>query len=362
MCQLRTTGIVPVWMAVSLLAVQAWVPGSGASQSLPREPADVQTRFRSGIELINVTATVTDRRGHFVSGLVREDFRVFEDGQLQTVTHFSNERVPVSLGIALDTSGSMEGEKLRAATQALDRFLFDLLGPSDEVFLYRFSNQPEVAQPWTTDRRALSLALGGVRASGGTALLDTLAAIVPLANAGQHRKKAVLIISDGYDTASAATLSSVKRLIHESEVLVYAVGVDGPDEPAPDPRIRRPGPAPPVPIPRPPRFPPWVPRGGILRSQAGPGSFGAGSGMNGGVNVAALRDITDDSGGRTETIRGPRDLAPATSSIADELSKQYYLGYPSAMRNDGRWHSITVEVRDPLLLVRARRGYVASPR
>ena len=80
-----------------------------------------------------------------------------------------------------------------------------------------------------------------------------------------------------------------------------------------------------------------------------------------GVNVAALRDITDDSGGRTEIVRSPRDLDPATAGIADELSKQYYLGYASTGVKDGRWHTIRVEVRQPNYTVRARRGFVATP-
>jgi hypothetical protein len=78
------------------------------------------------------------------------------------------------------------------------------------------------------------------------------------------------------------------------------------------------------------------------------------------VNVAALRDMTDDSGGRTEIIRDARDLNPATANIADELSKQYYLGYPSSGKKDGRWHSIRVELKNRSYRVRARRGYVAS--
>ena len=78
------------------------------------------------------------------------------------------------------------------------------------------------------------------------------------------------------------------------------------------------------------------------------------------VNVAALRDLTDDSGGRTEIIRDPRDLNPATANIADELSKQYYLGYTSSGKQDGRWHAIRVEVRGDGYRVRARRGYIAN--
>ena len=78
------------------------------------------------------------------------------------------------------------------------------------------------------------------------------------------------------------------------------------------------------------------------------------------MNAVALRDMTDDSGGRTEIVRSARDLGPATAGIADELSKQYSLGYASTLKKDGRWHSIRVEVRDHAYRVRARRGYVAS--
>jgi len=113
-------------------------------------------RFHTGVELVNVAATVIDASGRFVSGLRQEDFLLYEDGERQEIAYFSNERVPVSLGIALDTSGSMEGDKIAAARQALDRFLYDLLDRTDEVFVYRFDNQPELIADWTTDRRPIS--------------------------------------------------------------------------------------------------------------------------------------------------------------------------------------------------------------
>jgi Mg-chelatase subunit ChlD len=92
-------------------------------------------RFRTGVELVNVTATVTDRNGRFVPSLSREDFIVYEDDEPQAISHFNSERVPVSLGIVIDTSGSMEGEKFLAAKRALNRFLVDLLDPNDGGFL-----------------------------------------------------------------------------------------------------------------------------------------------------------------------------------------------------------------------------------
>src|SRR3954469_13283430 len=124
-------------MKVSLLAITlaALVVSLHGQQPAPpaRPASDTQGfRFKSGVELINVTATVSDENGRFVPGLRQEDFLVYQDDQPVTVTHFSAERVPVSLGIALDTSGSMAGSKIQEAQQALDHLLFDLLDRQDE--------------------------------------------------------------------------------------------------------------------------------------------------------------------------------------------------------------------------------------
>jgi Ca-activated chloride channel family protein len=334
-----------------------------------QETQQEQFRFRSGVELINVTATVSDGHGRFVSGLRQEDFRVYEDGEQRPITHFTSERVPVSLGIVLDTSGSMEGEKMAAARQALQRFLFDLLGPEDEVFLYRFDSRPERLQGWTTDRERIAAQIRRIQPRGATTLYDAIAEAIPLAATGRHRKKALLIISDGNDTSSYTRIPELKKLIRESEVLVYAIGIDAMrDRGVPNRRTwfpsmlqqRRPRPFPfPIPggrglpprLPQP-RFPPQIP--------TQPGSSGGSRGDEP-VNVGVLREITDDSGGRTEVISEPRDLDPATAGIADELSRQYFLGYPAKGVKDGRWHSIRVEVSNASYIVRARRGYVATP-
>ena len=349
----------------------------------PQQQSEPQSfKFRTGIELINVNATVTDQGGRFVSGLTKDDFRVLDDEQVQAVTHFSAERVPVSLGIVLDTSGSMDGDKMVAARQALDRFLRQLLDPQDEVFLYTFNNNPELVEGWTRDKPRLSEALDRIRPKGGTALYDAVADAVHMAQQGRNKKKAVIIISDGNDTSSRTDVFAVKQLIRETEVLVYAIGIDastsqpsvrwgqifggvldqrgGVPRPIPLPFPipgRRPPSQPPPPVPAPRNPPPSGPTGG---SGGSGGTRSRGMGADDRVNVAALRDITDDSGGRTEIVRSTRDLDPATAGIADELSKQYYLGYAASSEKDGRWHSIRVEVRNPSFHVRARRGYVAT--
>jgi VWFA-related protein len=304
---------------------------------------------------------VTDKNGRFVPGLRKEDFVLYEDGQPQPITHFSADRVPVSLGIVLDASGSMEGEKWASAMSALDRFLFDLLDPNDEVFLYTFNATPDLVQDWTTDRQRVSRALGRIRPSGGTALLDAVAEAVPLAQTGRNRKKAVLIISDGNDTSSGIGLSELRQLIRQTEVMVYAIGIDGRSNTTfgnPPPPQRWPIPLP-FPIPgggrRRPLMPDQIQWPPILQG----GSRGV-RGTGDGVDAGMLRDITDDTGGRTEIIRSGRDLEPATAGIADELSRQYFLAYTGAAAKDGKWHTIRLDTQDRQLKVRARRGYVAT--
>ena len=381
---LRSLGLV-VLVAAAVLGIHAHAQ---------QDPSREQFRFRTGVELINVTATVTDANGRFVSGLRQEDFQVYQDDEPQVISHFTSERVPVSLGILLDTSASMDGEKMVAAKAALNRFLLELLHDQDEVFLYAFDSSPELLHEWTTDRRRVSRALNTIEPRGGTAMYDALAEAVPLALAGRHRKKALVVISDGNDTSSRTAIDALKVQIRETEILVYAIGIDtqidtaettrrpwsgvvsalfqGRGRPIPFP-FPRPGSNRPRPPTRPPSpVPPGTPPVGgappvgtpghppILTPRA-PTTRTRSAGADERVNVAALREITDTSGGRTEVVRSTRDLNPATAGIADELSRQYYLGYAFKGEKDGKWHAIRVEVRNGRYQVRARRGFVATP-
>jgi Ca-activated chloride channel family protein len=351
---------------IGLTAAAAAIAIAGTSTVAGQKQDDF--KFRSGVELVNVTAAVTDKSGRFVPGLRQDDFVIYEDNVKQDVSHFSNERVPVSLGIVIDTSGSMAGEKLEYAQAAINRFLGELLDAQDEIFLTRFQSYPELVQDWTTDRKRLTRVVSRLNAGGGTAMYDAVAEAVPMATTGEHRKKAIVLISDGNDTDSDSSVGQVKQLIRNSEVIVYAIGIDGQAENTsfgmPTPPIRRP---PPVPFPIPGGRRPTG-RGGVILPQIqwpfpqGQGGGGRTVRMGGDrVDVNALRELTDDSGGRTEIVRSARDLDPATANIADELSRQYYLGYSSTGQKDGKWHTIRVETRDPALKVRARRGYIATP-
>ena len=160
---------------------------------------------------------------------------------------------------------------------------------------------------------------------GGTALYDAIARALPVAAAGRHKKKAVLVISDGNDTSSSISVQLLRQRIRDSEVLVYALGVDGTVRTESTRRQQ-----PPIGLPIPNPFPPPRPRGripGLPPPIIGGGSGGPWSRPNGErVNPEALREVTDDTGGRTEIVRGFGDLQAATARLADELSKQVLAG------------------------------------
>ena len=345
-------------LLAALVAAAATAVGAQSQQQ-----GDEAFKFKSGVELVNVTATVSDDTGHFVTGLTKDDFTVYEDGQPQDIEQFSNERVPVSLGILLDTSGSMTPEKMSSAKNAIDRFIYDLLGKDDELFFMQFASVPDLLQGWTYDRRLISRAVNETTAAGGTAMYDAIAQALPIAADGRNQKKAILVISDGNDTNSRTSVTQLRNMIRESEVMVYALGVDGNDVQTYTPQQpRQPqGPRWPFPLPggRGGRFPggrfPYSPQIGFPPIGGGWGRTG-----NEHVNEGALRAITDDTGGRTEIVRGFGDLGNATQRLADELSQQYYIGYNNGGKKDGKWHAIRVDVRDRHLTVRARKGYVAS--
>ena len=304
------------------LVAAAFVIGmlSAAAAALfaaPQQPPIPDTKlFQSGIEITSVTATVTDKDGHLVHDLPQEVFEVYEDGARQTITQFTRDRVPIGLGVLLDVSDSMYGRRIHDARAAVERFLFELLDPADEFFLLAFNHTPRPLTGWTRAQQDVQHALGGIRPSGGTAIYDAIADALPLVARRNRQRAALLVISDGADTASNTTLRDVRSMLLRSDAFVYAIAIDSPD-----------------------RTP-----------------------INTRVNPQALREITNESGGRTEVVQTSGDLADATARIAEELNSQYLLGFTSARSApDGRYHSLRVKVTTGEYRVRARNGYVATP-
>jgi Ca-activated chloride channel homolog len=270
--------------------------------------------FRSAVELTTVNATVLDADGRLVTGLPREAFEVYEDGTRQTITHFTNERLPVSLGVLLDVSDSMFGRRIADARAAIQEFLSAQLDPADEFSLVAFNHSQQVLTPWTGDRTILAGLLAPLRPFGSTAIYDALLATLPFAATRHHQRAALLVISDGADTASDYGLAELRAALYRSDAFIYALAIDTPD--------RRP--------------------------------------INAAVNPTTLAGITDQSGGRTTVVRGSAELVPALQGIAEELNSQYLIGYSTSHGADGEYHSIRVRIAGQDYRVRGRRGYVAE--
>jgi Ca-activated chloride channel family protein len=292
---------------VALLAALVGILG----QTQP--PIRVERPFQSGIEVTSITATVTDAEGHLVTGLPREAFEVDEDGERQTITQFTSERVPIGLGVLLDVSDSMFGKRIEDARGAVDRFLFELLDSSDEFFLVVFNHRPRAVTGWTRSQPEIRRVLAALKPFGGTAIYDAILDALPLVEHRSRARAAVVVISDGADTASNASLRDVRMALLRSDAFVYAIAIDSPERQA----------------------------------------------INTRVNAQPLREITAETGGRTVLVRSSTDLVDATTSIAEELNHQYVLGYTSTHGADGQFHSI--RLRAAGYRVRARNGYVATP-
>ena len=295
--------------------VMALVAAGAAVVAQTQPPIADPRLFQSGIEVTSITATVTDASGHLVTGLPREAFEVYEDGTRQTVTQFTRERVPIGVGVLLDSSDSMFGKRIQDARGAVERFLFELLDAGDEFFLMTFNHRPRPLTGWTQEHQEVQRALAAVKPTGGTAIYDAILAGLPLLEARTRQRGALLVISDGTDTASTGTLREIRSALLRSDAFVYAIAIDPPERQA----------------------------------------------INTRVNAQALREITAESGGRTEVVQNGAELHDATARIAEELNSQYVLGYTSPRGADGQYHSIRVRAAGPGYRVRARNGYVATP-
>src|SRR5215467_1631699 len=181
--------------------------------------AVVFAQVRIDVRLVNVIATVTDAHGRYIPNLTANDFILEEDGTRQEISHFTQDRnVPVSVGVLLDTSGSMD-RKIRTAIEAVDRFI-RRIHEDDEIFLITFSGQPVLRQDFTGDRDKLWQALKRLNATGGTALYDALRDGLVKLRSARHIKRSILVITDGQDTASVTRLDDILLSIRESELLV----------------------------------------------------------------------------------------------------------------------------------------------
>lgn len=285
-----------------------------------------------------VTVTVTDPNGGYIPGLRREDFVLYENGVRQDITYFNiGENEPVSLGLVVDTSGSMR-DKIERARQALRRFV-DSIKPGDEVFIEEFNVQPVLLQDFTDSRVLLAQAISLLRPAGGTALYDAILDGVRRIKRGRHQKKALVVLSDGMDTASLSSLRQALDVARRSRVLIYTIGIGNPQ---------------------------GFHSGGAGVAIGGP--FGAillGGGADDRVDSRTLQTISDETGAKhfllntRDVVGSGAVLETATQTISRELRLQYSIGYTPSGGGDG-YRSVRVETPHHNLVVRAQRGYAAE--
>jgi Ca-activated chloride channel homolog len=273
------------------------------------------------------TVTVTDRSGTHITDLTKDDFRLYEDGQQRPIEFFRKDlNAPVSVGIIVDTSGSME-PKIPQARAAIAEFIRNL-NPRDDVFLFAFSDSPFLLEPFTTNHAAVMSRLALLHAFGRTALYDVILDGLIMVSRGRYDKKALLVVTDGMDTASSSSLDQVVAQARRQGVLVYSIGIG-------EPNVAPPG---------------LLVFGGI--------SFLGGEDDR--VDARTLQTLSSETGAKTFIIREVGDgemLRQATESISNELREQYTVGFTSPNPVRGGYRSLKVEVTTrPDLTVRVRKG------
>jgi Ca-activated chloride channel homolog len=271
-------------------------------------------------DLITLTVTVTDTYGRYVSGLQKNAFNVLEEKQPQEITYFSDDDAPVSVGVIFDVSGSMSGDKIKHAREALSKFI-QTSHNSDEYFLIAFNTRAQLLLDKTRDGDAVLDKLTFVQTHGQTALYDACYLGVEKVQRGTHPKKALLVISDGQDNSSRYTFDNLRRLLKESDVTLYGVGI-------------------------------------LSGSDAG-----SALGMEG---QGVLDELSGVSGGKAFFPRSSAEMDDIFEQIALELRHQYSIGYrPRNFTGDGKWRKIKVKVTPPRglprLFVRSKEGYYAIP-
>jgi Ca-activated chloride channel homolog len=284
-----------------------------AGQTQPPEKAP-ETIFKVGADLVQLNISVFDPSGQILKGLPESAFTVYENNVKQQIIHFGREDVPVSLGLLIDSSTSMSTKKDRVATAALA--MVKASNPDDEVLVMDFNEEADVVQDFTNNLSALEKSLRNIPTNGETAMRDAaLVAMDQLRSQGKRDKKVLVIITDGEDNSSVATTQQVVERARHGNVIVYAIGLLGEQQPQSAARAK-----------------------------------------------AELDALTTATGGRAWFLADVSQIEAVMPEIAHEIRNQYVITYnPSDTTKDGRFRTIRVEVNVPGATVRTRSGYYARP-
>ncbi len=274
--------------------------------------------FTTGIKEVTLNVSVLDKSGHMITTIPRSAFKVFEDNVEQPIKYFRREDVPVSMGILVDNSGSMNDKRSRVAAAALA--LVKASNPDDEVFIVNFNEDPYLDQPFTHDVKKMEEALSRIDARGGTAMRSAISGAVDyMKTDAKLDKKVIVVVTDGNDNASGdnPTLEQLVRKVRDSGVLVYSIGLLSEEEPREARSAKR-----------------------------------------------ALNSLAEATGASTYYPKDLAEVEKITPEIAHEIRNQYTIVYTPLNENlDGSFRKIKVELSGQYrgATVRAKNGYYATP-
>ncbi len=295
-------------------------PQQGRELTLPSRQLARQPGYNQ------LTVTITDQQGRYVTGLQKSDFQLYVDGQQRPIEFFRQDlNTPVSVGILVDTSGSME-PKLMQARAAITEFVNDL-NPRDDVFLFAFSSQPFLLQPFTIDHQAVISRLSLLYAQGETAIFDTIIDGLLMVRHGRWDKKALLVVTDGQDNASAQNLQQVIAYARQMGVLIYSIGIGNSN---------------------------------IDTSSFSFGPLPFRLAAQDAVDARTLELLSGETGAKTFLLRTIGDggaMREDCAAISRELREQYTLGFLASDPGRGGYRNVRVEVPSHAYdKVRVRKG------
>ncbi len=281
----------------------------------PLEESSLHIRpFRVDVDLVLVPVSVIDPKNRPVLGLKKNDFRLFENEQPQDIQYFSAEDVPISVGVIMDLSKSM-ADKIEVAREALGQF-FGTANPDDDYFVVTFADRPHLLADSTRSLSTIQARLADAQPQGHTALVDAVYLGLHHSRFARHKRRALLIISDGGDNHSRYRSNELEKLVQEADVEIYAIGIFGTVFRTPEE---------------------WA-------------------------GKRLLTRITEATGGHTITITNPRELPQAAEAISAEMRSQYVLGYrPDKGVQNTKWRRIKIRLNTPAaqaLQVYWKRGYL----
>jgi Ca-activated chloride channel homolog len=338
--------VLAAWLCLAAAAALCTLPGSAQENPLgnvqtatpppkPKSPEELKpviegganvanqatsrrdARIRVDVNLVQVPLTVTDPMNRLVTGLERENFFLYDNNIGQSIKYFASEDAPLTIGIVFDLSGSMSSKFIRAR-KALQEFL-RTSNPQDEFFVVGFNDRPAVIVDYTSDPDDVDARMVMLKPENRTALIDAVYLGIDHLRQAKYERKALLIISDGGDNRSRYTEGELRRVVRESDVQIYSIGIFDSYAPTPE-------------------------------EQSGPD---------------LLKEICEMTGGRLFNVGGDvSDLQDIATRISSELRNEYVIGYtPSEVKRDGNWRKLKVRLVAPpglpQLTVHFRQGYYA---